>query len=720
VGLDSLERIASTQIGGLAATAFSYDSHGRLSSAIQGTRATTFTYNPRGFLASVTDPQKLTTSFTYDADGDPLTATLPNGEVIKFTYDSNANLTSLTPPGKSAHEFAYNAVNLPSTYTPPVVSGTGPTTYAYDLDLDLKTITRPDGQTTVYGYDSGGRVNSITIPTSTNTYTYNSTTGNPATGANATEHIAYSYNGPVLTNRTWTGTVAGSVSRTYNDNFWVVSEEINVGNTIAFQYDNDGLLTGAGPLTVKRDSNNGLITGTTLDGAADTRTYNSFGELVGYMASAKGTPVYSFELTRDADGRIIAEKEIIGDITKIHNYTYDAEGRLTAAGKHSYTYDRNSNRLTATVDSLTTEATYDAQDRLLTYGKRSFTYTANGELAAQTASNGTTTYDYDVLGNLVGVTLPNGTRITYLIDPENHRVGRAVNGVLKKGFLYDGDRVVAELNGSNQIVRQFIYAMGANSPDYMIKAGVVYRIFSDQLGSPVLVVKAATGRIAEEIIYDEFGNVISDSNPGFQPFGFAGGLFDQRTKLVRFGARDYEPSIGRWTAKDPILFNGNDSNLYAYSLGDPINRFDPDGLDSLSFSFYEGIGGGLTISSAGGHVSVGLELGVGQGITGEWNPNGKPILGDLWDDGDSQLTLFASLTARVKSLRAKLGIACKETKDKYGKTNGELGPPEANAQACVGPTCVGTSGDSLRAPTGQDEGVSTQAKAGVRIEVPLF
>jgi len=38
--------------------------------------------------------------------------------------------------------------------------------------------------------------------------------------------------------------------------------------------------------------------------------------------------------------------------------------------------------------------------------------------------------------------------------------------------------------------------------------------------------------------YDEFGNVLLDTNPGFQPFGFAGGLSDQRTGLVRFGARD--------------------------------------------------------------------------------------------------------------------------------------------------------------------------------------
>ena len=78
--------------------------------------------------------------------------------------------------------------------------------------------------------------------------------------------------------------------------------------------------------------------------------------------------------------------------------------------------------------------------------------------------------------------------------------------------------------------------------------------------------------------YDSFGNVILDTNPGFQPFGFAGGLYDRDTKLTRFGARDYDAEVGRWTVKDPILFNGDGPNLYSYVLQDPVNKYDPSGL----------------------------------------------------------------------------------------------------------------------------------------------
>jgi len=610
VGLDSLERIASAQVDGLTAADLTYDSHGRLASVTQGTRQTTFSYGSNGSLTSVTDPLQLTTSFAYDADGHPLATTLPDGRVINYTYDANGNLTSVTPPGKSAHDLAYNAVSTPTSYTPPTVLGTGPTTYAYDLDRELTQITRPDGKTITFGYDSGGRLISIGTPTGTASFTYDATTGNMDTAAKGGEQISYSYNGPLPSKSSWKGTVTGSVSRKYNDNFWVASQSVGGGSTIAFQYDNDGLLTKAGSLTIKRSVKNGLITGTTLGVTSDSTTYDSFGDLISYTASVNSAAVYSVNFTRDADGRVTAKTETANGTTNTYSYTYDPASRLTAAATKdgatdTYTYDTNSNRLSATTSSGTSNGTYDAQDRLLTYGNASYTYTANGELASQTVGSQTTTYTYDVMGNLIAATLPNGNKITYVIDAENHRVGKKVNGTLQTGFLYNRGQIVAQLNGSNQIVSQFVYGTGSTSPDYMVSGGVTYRIFSNQLGSPVVVVNSSTGAIAEQITYDEFGNVLSDTSPGFQPFGFAGGLYDQDTQLVRFVARDYNPSVGRWTAKDPMLLTGGDTNLYGYVLADPINLADPTGLKA-------------TVCRAGNAIFITLNINyVGPGATPE-------------------------------------------------------------------------------------------------------
>ena len=159
--------------------------------------------------------------------------------------------------------------------------------------------------------------------------------------------------------------------------------------------------------------------------------------------------------------------------------------------------------------------------------------------------------------------------------------------MLVQGFLYqDQLEPVAELDGSGNLVACFAYCgCGKPVPEYMVKGGVTYRIISDHLGSPRLVVDTTTGAVLQRMDYDEFGSVILDTNPGFQPFGFAGGLYDQDTKLVRFGARDYDAETGRWTAKDPIRFQGKDpiacssgdTNLYGYVLNNPINSSDPDG-----------------------------------------------------------------------------------------------------------------------------------------------
>jgi RHS repeat-associated protein len=117
----------------------------------------------------------------------------------------------------------------------------------------------------------------------------------------------------------------------------------------------------------------------------------------------------------------------------------------------------------------------------------------------------------------------------------------------------------------------------------MVTTTGTYRILTDHLGSPRLVVDSTTGAIAQRVDYDEWGVVLADSNPGFQPFGFAGGLYDRDTGLVRFGARDYEPGTGRWTNKDPILFDGGDSNVYAYVANDPVNLVDPAGLKCRTY-----------------------------------------------------------------------------------------------------------------------------------------
>jgi RHS repeat-associated protein len=227
-----------------------------------------------------------------------------------------------------------------------------------------------------------------------------------------------------------------------------------------------------------------------------------------------------------------------------------------------------------------------------------------------TASDETTSYDYDALGGLTGVELADGRRVDYVLDGLGRRVAKKVDGDLRFGLLY-GEAMgpSAQLDADGSVRSRFVYGTRSTVPDYMLRDGHRFRIVSDDLGSPRLVVDVDSGEVAQRLDYDAFGRVVQDTNPGFQPFGFAGGLYDPDTGLVRFGARDYDPETGRWTAQDPIDFAAGDSNLYGYVLGDPVNLVDPSGLYydtpvDVGFVLYDIITLGLGCGSWG---SLGLD-----------------------------------------------------------------------------------------------------------------
>jgi RHS repeat-associated protein len=347
------------------------------------------------------------------------------------------------------------------------------------------------------------------------------------------------------------------------------------------------LLTSAGNLVVTRDPQNGFVTETTLGTTIDTHAYNDFGEPERQTSVVGSMPVFDVQIARDHLGRITQRIEVVDGITRLFQYGYDLAGRLQTVTRDStlvarYTYDANGNRLTAEGEAhgggLPITATYDDQDRLLTYGDASYTYTPNGELATKTVNGQTTSYVYDTLGNLITVTQPNGDVISYTIDGRGRRVGKSINGVRVKGWLYaDQLRPIAELDGSGNVISRFVYGTKLNVPEYMIRDGVTHRIFSDHLGSPRVVVNTSTGQIVQRMDFHAFGEIIQDSNPGWQPFGFAAGLYDSDTELTRFGVRHYAANVGRWTAADPLGFHAEDTNIYSYVSNAPTNFVDPTG-----------------------------------------------------------------------------------------------------------------------------------------------
>ncbi len=438
--------------------------------------------------------------------------------------------------------------------------------------------------------------------------------------------LSYEYIGSLLSKTSWTNhsgsSLIGSVGWTYDSDFNAVTQSIvaTTGSSSAsFSYDLDHFITcacsssssgctttpkAADALVVGHDTN-GSLTTLVQSGVTETYAFTNFGELAQKKATATGAsstvfaqfdyePATGATNRRDALGRVTQRLDkVLSASSTTYNYSYSPEGWLTDVTDggttvlEHYTYDTNGNRKSANIVgglSVTTSQTdYDPQDRLNTYGIYSYTYSDHGRLQTKTNASTTvvTTYSYDTLGNLLSVTPSSGSAIGYTLDGQNRRVAKLVASSVSKRWLYrDGLKPVAELDNSGALVSTFVYASNSNIPDYMVRSGNTYRILSDQLGSPRLIINVANSSdVPFNATYSAFGvQTMVTGSADYIPFGFAGGLYDPDTGLVRFGARDYDPVVGRWISKDPILFRGRQANLYVYVNNDPVNRRDARGL----------------------------------------------------------------------------------------------------------------------------------------------
>ncbi|MGX9889028.1 polymorphic toxin-type HINT domain-containing protein [Streptomyces sp. NPDC002276] len=252
----------------------------------------------------------------------------------------------------------------------------------------------------------------------------------------------------------------------------------------------------------------------------------------------------------------------------------------------------------------------------------SYKYDASGNTHTRTLNGTTQMLDWDAEGHLAKVTNADGTSASYLYDADGNRLlSRDASGTT----LYLGDTEVHLAKGTSTTTGTRYYSWGGQTIAVRSSTGSLQWQVTDAHDTAETAVDATT-QTATRRRLDPFGNA-----RGTQPTsttwlgdkGFVNGVQDTTSGLTHLGAREYDPTIGRFVSDDPVLELADAQQIdgYTYAANNPITGSDPTGLMNVpttgggdgteSAKALDGSGGNNGTHHSGGgssHKSCGWSL----------------------------------------------------------------------------------------------------------------
>ncbi len=571
-------------------------------------------YDRNGNLTSLTIPDGSTTAYRYDSQGNTIGVTdaisgqialtyspifnkLQNltdqrGNTLKYGYDTAGNLTGIIYADGKSESFSYNSQGKVLQSTDRKGSKID---YTYDTQGRLLTATSADGSAPSYTYDSAGNVKTATNASGTISLDYDS--------ANHLTKITYP-NGKSLT-------------YAYNAGGQRISMVDQSGFTTNYSYTAAGQLAGTtdalgNPLaTYTYDLAGKLNKEVNGNGTYKTYEYDRAGQIAHLINYAADNTINSrFDYTYNNVGGKISESTLDGTWT----YQYDGIGELThavfastkaniASQDLTYQYDAAGNRIQTITNGTTINYSTNNVNEYINIGNTTLRYDANGNLISQLKNGVTTTYTYNDSNRLTGVSDSSGNTWTYSYDALGSRIASSHNGQ-QTTYLVDPTglgRIVGQYDGSGNTIANYSYGLGLTS---QVSGGNSNYYSFDSLGSTVGLTGNSGGSYLNSYIYSPFGESLNSTETVANSFQFVGkyGVNNGGNGLYLMGAREYDPTTGRFTQQDPTGLNGGDTNLYRYTYNSPTNFIDPLGLDTNSLT----VGGSFTSGVLGGTGSFGF------------------------------------------------------------------------------------------------------------------
>jgi RHS repeat-associated protein len=587
-------------------TTWHYDQFGRVTNKVDAASNVVFTYgyDPGNRLTNRTSAAKGTTTYKFDPVGNLTNVVYPVNTNLVLGYDALNRLTSMVDAvGRTT--YGYDAAGQ-------LLSEDGPwadDTVSYGYNNRLRTslsVLAPNASpwTQSYGYDAARRLQTLTSPAGSFSYTYDAT-------RNLQEGKLTLPSGAYITNsydsvarllstqlKNGSGGILNSHSYVYDPASQRTQQVFTATNYVNYTYDGSGqLLTALGK---ESSGTNRLLEqfGYAYDagGNLNFRTNNALLQTFNVNnLNEPSTITRSGTLTVEGTTTSPATNVTVNTSNAVlySDSTFAAAGFILTNGNNGYT--------TIAKDSYGRQDTSSVTVNLL--ATNTYTYDLNGNLT----SDGKRGFDYDDENQLIRITVTNGWKSEFVYDGKfRRRIRREYTWVSSSWrqtnevhYLYDGSLAIQERDANN--LSKLSYTRGPDLSGTLQGAGGIggllalsqlstinpqhYCYHADGNGNVTCLINASQAIVAK-YLYGPCGNFLSQSGSlaDANLYRFSSKEFHLNSGLTYYGYRFYDPNLQKWLSRDPIGIRSG-ANLYRFCSNDAVDDDDPFGLTNQPGDF---------------------------------------------------------------------------------------------------------------------------------------
>jgi len=523
-------------------------------------------------LTRVTDSSSISTDYQYDEENRITKTTYADTSFVSMEFDVEGRITKKTDQNGADCIYLYDSRDL---LTKKTYGGAGIQTFTWDV-MRRKTqdTDNNSGNQTItmdYEFDNLSRM----------------TKQSETIGAGTTQIVSKLYD--TFGHRTrMTYPNGRNVDMTFNalHQIDLIKTDVGAGIVTVANYDylyDSGL--DKRPFIAKNTLNSG--TGTKVEFG-----YDSMGRVTkkDWIDISGPTSLVGFEYTYDLYGNRLTDNHLHRSQDS-ETFLYDTAQRFTKYERgtlggspsffQGYTLDDLGNWSSFNNNGSTESRTHDSVNQLTARGATSLTYDLNGNLT----NDGTQKYVWDELNRLIKITdLSNVTIVDYYYNTDNLRVEKHHAGGAKEQFYYDGESVIEEQDGSQNLVREYVNGAQYIDEVILVANGSTYNYYMSDLRYCVYGFIDASGAVVERAKYDGYGKrTLRDSSYATittpvvaQDYGYTGIRHDSESGLQYYRARYFDNTLGRFINRDPIGYVDG-LNLYRGYFVPRSN--DPSGLE---------------------------------------------------------------------------------------------------------------------------------------------